>query len=58
MAISMDADLQDDINAVDEMVDKFLDGCDVVYGVRSTAKRTPFSKFTAELLQAYPRHGR
>ena len=28
--VSMDADLQDDINAIDEMVDKFLDGCDIV----------------------------
>lgn len=48
-AISMDADLQDDINAIDEMVDKFLDGCDIVYGVRS--KRTMdsfFKRFTAE----------
>lgn len=48
-AISMDADLQDDINAIDEMVDKFLDGCDIVYGVRS--KRTTdsfFKRFTAE----------
>ena len=47
--ISMDADLQDDINAIDEMVDKFLDGCDIVYGVRS--KRTTdsfFKRFTAE----------
>ncbi len=48
-AISMDADLQDDINAIDEMVDKFLEGADVVYGVRS--KRTTdtfFKRFTAE----------
>ena len=47
--VSMDADLQDDINAIDEMVDKFLDGCDIVYGVRS--KRTTdsfFKRFTAE----------
>lgn len=49
MTISMDADLQDDINAVDEMVDKFLDGCDVVYGVRSNREKdTFFKKFTAE----------
>lgn len=49
MAVSMDADLQDDINAIDEMVDKYLDGCDIVYGVRS--KRTTdsfFKRFTAE----------
>ena len=37
-AISLDADLQDDINAIDAMVDKYADGCDVVYGVRSSRK--------------------
>lgn len=48
-AISLDADLQDDINAIDGMVDKFIDGCDVVYGVRSKrATDTFFKKFTAE----------
>lgn len=49
-AISLDADLQDDINAIDEMVDKFTnEGCDVVYGVRSSRKTdTFFKKFTAE----------
>lgn len=48
-AISMDADLQDDINAIDEMVDKFNQGMDVVYGVRSSRKKdTFFKKFTAE----------
>lgn len=48
-AISMDADLQDDINAIDEMVDKFNQGIDVVYGVRSSRKTdTFFKKFTAE----------
>lgn len=47
--VSMDADLQDDINAVDGMVDKFLSGCDVVYGVRSARDTdTFFKKFTAE----------
>ena len=49
MVISMDADLQDDINAVDEMVDKYLSGIDIVYGVRSSrAKDTFFKKVTAE----------
>jgi len=49
MAISMDADLQDDINAMDEMIDKYLAGTDIVYGVRSSrAKDTFFKKFTAE----------
>lgn len=49
MCVSMDADLQDDINAIDEMVDKYLDGCDIVYGVRSDRKSDSFFKrFTAE----------
>ena len=49
MAISMDADLQDDIDAVDAMVDKYYEGCDVVYGVRSSRKNDSFFKrFTAE----------
>ncbi|MGN1480667.1 glycosyltransferase family 2 protein [Porcipelethomonas sp.] len=49
-AISLDADLQDDINAIDAMVEKYTeDGCDVVYGVRSARKTdTFFKKFTAE----------
>lgn len=49
MAITMDADLQDDINAIDEMVQKFHEGYQVVYGVRSARKTdTFFKKFTAE----------
>jgi len=49
MLISMDADLQDDIDAVDAMVDAYHDGCDVVYGVRSSRKTDSFFKrFTAE----------
>lgn len=49
-AISLDADLQDDINAIDEMVDKFNnENCDIVYGVRSSRETdTFFKKFTAE----------
>ncbi len=48
-AISLDADLQDDINAIDAMVEKFSEGCDIVYGVRSARKTdTFFKKFTAE----------
>lgn len=47
--ISMDADLQDDINAIDEMVDKYLAGADVVYGVRNRrATDTLFKRVTAE----------
>lgn len=49
MVISMDADLQDDINAVDEMIEKYLAGTDIVYGVRSSrARDTFFKKATAE----------
>ena len=47
--ISMDADLQDDINAIEQMIDKFNDGFDVVYGVRSKrATDTFFKRVTAE----------
>lgn len=49
MVISMDADLQDDIGAMDEMIAKYADGCDVVYGVRSSRRKDSFFKrFTAE----------
>lgn len=46
MAISMDADLQDDVDAVDAMVDKYLEGVDIVYGVRSSRKKDSFFKRT------------
>lgn len=49
ITISIDCDGQDDINAMDEMIDAYMDGCEVVYGVR--AKRntdTFFKRFTAE----------
>ncbi len=49
VVISMDADLQDDINAIDEMLEKYYDGCDIVYGVRSARKTdTFFKRVTAE----------
>ena len=49
MAISMDADLQDDVDAVDRMVEEYYSGCDIVYGVRSSRKKDSFFKrFTAE----------
>ena len=49
MIISMDADLQDDINAVDGMVDAYHEGYEVVYGVRSKRETdTFFKRFTAE----------
>ena len=49
MCITMDADLQDDINTIDEMVKKYYEGNHVVYGVRSARETdTFFKKFTAE----------
>jgi glycosyltransferase involved in cell wall biosynthesis len=49
ITISIDADGQDDINAMDAMVDAYLDGCEVVYGVRSSRETdTFFKRFTAE----------
>lgn len=48
MIITIDADLQDDVNAIPEMVDKFLEGNDVVYGVRNSRKTdTVFKRRTA-----------
>lgn len=47
--ISLDADLQDDINAIDSMIEKYYEGYDIVYGVRSSRKTdTFFKRFTAE----------
>jgi glycosyltransferase involved in cell wall biosynthesis len=47
--ISIDCDGQDDINAMDEMVDEYLKGFEVVYGVRKARKTdTFFKKYTAE----------
>ena len=49
VTISMDADLQDDINAVDAMLDEYAGGADIVYGVRSKRKTDSFFKrVTAE----------
>ena len=49
IVISMDADLQDDINAIDEMIEKNSLGAEIVYGVRSSRKKDSFFKrFTAE----------
>ena len=49
ITISIDCDGQDDINAMDKMVDAYLDGCEVVYGVRSSRETdTFFKRFTAE----------
>lgn len=47
--ISMDADLQDDINAVDGFLEKRAEGCDIVYGVRSSREKdTAFKRGTAQ----------
>lgn len=47
--ISMDADLQDDIHAIDGFLEKYKEGCEVVYGVRSSRKKDSlFKKITAE----------
>ncbi|MBS5481582.1 MAG: glycosyltransferase family 2 protein [Clostridiales bacterium] len=43
-AISLDADLQDDIEVLDQFVDKFHEGCDVVYGVRNKRDTDSFFK--------------
>ncbi len=49
MVISLDADLQDDIDVIDQFVEKYYEGCDIVYGVRSARKTdTFFKRFTAE----------
>lgn len=48
-AISIDCDGQDDINAIDQMIDKFIEGAKIVYGVRSSRKSDSFFKrFTAQ----------
>lgn len=46
IVISMDADLQDDIDAIDSMIEKRNDGADIVYGVRSSRKKDSFLKKT------------
>ena len=54
MTISIDADLQDDIHSIPEMVKKYDDGCDIVYGVRR--KRTTdtfFKRTTAQMFYKF-----
>ena len=47
-AITIDADLQDDINAIDKMVEEYTNGAEIVYGVRSTRKKdTIFKRMSA-----------
>lgn len=48
IVISMDADLQDDIDAIDKFVAEYMNGADIVYGVRSSRKKDSFfKKYTA-----------
>ena len=49
ITISMDADLQDDINVIDKMIEDYTNGSEIVYGVRSARKKDSFfKKWTAE----------
>lgn len=57
ISISMDADLQDDIEAVDEMIAKYEGGCEIVYGVRNNRQTdTWFKRTTAELFYKMMHH--
>ena len=44
LSISIDADLQDDVGVIREMVDKYHDGCEIVYGIRGSRKKDSFFK--------------
>ena len=46
VTVSIDADLQDDTSVIEEMIDKYHDGCDIVYGVRNSRKKDTFFKRT------------
>lgn len=49
ITISMDADLQDDVNVIDKMIDEYNNGSEIVYGVRNSRKKdTFFKRSTAE----------
>lgn len=49
ITISIDCDGQDDINAMDQMVEEYYDGCEIVYGVRSNREKdTIFKRCTAQ----------
>lgn len=57
IVISLDADLQDDINAIDKMVEKSDCGYDIVYGVRNSRKKdTFFKRFTAQGFYKFMNH--
>ncbi|MDY2521088.1 glycosyltransferase family 2 protein [Weissella cibaria] len=49
VVITIDADLQDDINAMEEMLDRYLEGYDVVYGVRNSRETDTFFKRNSAL---------
>lgn len=44
MTVTIDADLQDDISVIEEMIDKYYDGADIVFGVRNNRDSDSFSK--------------
>ncbi len=44
ITVSIDSDGQDDINAIDKMIEEYLGGCEIVYGVRSSRKTDSFLK--------------
>ena len=48
-AISIDADLQDDVNVIPEMVERYMEGNDIIYGVRRERKTDTFFKRTTAL---------
>ena len=50
MVISMDADLQDDIEVVDKFIEEYYNGCDIVYGVRSSRKKDTFFKKSTAIM--------
>ena len=50
MVISMDADLQDDVDAVDKFVEEYKNGAEIVYGVRNSRKKDTFFKKTTALM--------
>ncbi|MCQ2455171.1 MAG: glycosyltransferase family 2 protein [Clostridia bacterium] len=57
IVISMDADLQDDINAIDEMIDKYKSGAEIVYGVRASRKSDSwFKRTTAQSFYKFMRY--
>ena len=49
IVISMDADLQDDVDAIDQFVEEYKNGAEIVYGVRNSRKKDSFFKRTTAL---------